>query len=273
MPITKNKPNRWLRLTSPYMHGEDVEALQVGVNKRLAARGRKGINADGEYGGATRDAVRSALWFLGCPSDNLDAGATLKNQYALRDPEGHRPQEWFAIAGDREAWLAHQDKGWKGFLKIVSGYVGKTEQPKDSNRGPWLDPLHKAAGFNPADRAPYCAIGLIACFRKAGMDSVKNGWAYTPSWVSDIRNGAMGWKSVPVAHRLPSDVFFIKIPGVSQAVCDHVGTIDEGITHTLEFNTSSGKGGSQNNGGGVWRRDFNDRAPMVVCVGRPPWNK
>ncbi len=273
MSITQHKPDRWLRLTSPYMKGPDVEALQRAIGNRLVARNRKRIAVDGEYGQATRDALRSTLWHLGMPADELDSGGTLKAQYAVRDPEGHRPNDWLEIARDRKAWLAEQkDSGREGFVRDLRKYVGKVEEPKDSNRGAWLDPLHRAAGFNPAGRNPYCAIGLIALLRRADVDEIGSGWAYTPNWMRDIREGDLGWKKVSPGSRQPGDIFFIKIPGVSRDMCDHVGAV-ESKTNTIEFNTSSGRSGSQNNGGGVWRRTWAERASMVVCVGRPPWNR
>jgi hypothetical protein len=271
MSIVDNKPSRWLRLVSPYIKGKDVEALQAGINKRRAARNQHPIRVDGEYGPATRDAVRSILWYLGCPADEMDAGATLKAQYAIRDPEGHRPKDWETIAADRKAWLSEQDTGAKGFLHIIEGYLGKHEDAGRQNRADWLDPLLQQVGFSPATAPPYCAIGLIACFRKAGLDAVRNSWAFTPAWLRDGRDGDMGWKSVAVASRKPGDIGFIKIPGVSTNSCDHVYTMDDDIDFTNEFNTSPGNGGSQNNGGGVYRRAFHDRIGMTVGMLRPPW--
>lgn len=270
MTIVKHMPYRWLRLTSPYMEGPDVEAVQVGLSKRLKARGKAGIKADGTYGPKTRDALRSALWWMGCPSDDLDLCGLTRNQSIVRDPD-NRPSHWFPIARDRQDWLKDQSRGGDGFVDLLQTYIGKVEQPKDSNRGAWLDPLHRGAGFAPESHPPYCAIGLIACFRRVGLEEVKNAWAYTPSWVYDIRSGSMGWKDVKMSSRKPGDVFFIKIPGVSNDVCDHVGAIEDSDS-TIEFNTSSGRSGSQNNGGGVWRRNWADRDNMTVCIGRPPWN-
>lgn len=267
----KNEPTRWLRLTSPYMQGDDVKSLQKGINDRLKARGRKGIVADGQYGPGTRDATRSVLWYLGMPSDELDNGATVKAQMIIRDPE-NRPQSWLSIAKDREEWLSKQDKGAKGFTHIVRGYLGKTEDPPGSNNGPWLDPLLKMVGFAPSSHPFYCAIGLIACYRKAGLDEVKNSWAYTPAWLADCRSGAMGWKLVPFSSRKPGDVLFYKFPGESNATVDHVGSVDDDTDFSQEFNTSSGVSGSQSNGGGCFRRDLaHDRSRFVVGVGRPPW--
>jgi hypothetical protein len=265
-------PKRWLRLTSPYVRGEDVRVLQVGINKRLRARGRARIKEDGEYGVKTRDALRAVLWHLGCPEEKLDNGATTAHQRIVRAPDDYRPKSWYSIANDRKKWEAKREQGRAAFVKWCQSYVGKVESPRDSNRGSWLDPLLRQAAWFPPPGVkgpPYCGIGLVVGLRKAGLD-VPNAWAYTPTILSDARNGRYGFKLVDKRNRQPGDLYLIKIPGVSNDPVDHVGMI-ETKDGCIDFNTSPGRGGSQNNGGGVYRRKWSDRTGMVVAVVRPPW--
>lgn len=267
----KNPPKRWLRLTSPYMNGEDVRRLQVAINDRRAARGLAPIVVDGEYGRKTAQAVRSTLWHLGCPADKLGAGGTTTHQARIRSPR-RRPPTWLVIARDRKKWLDKQGAGRRAFVAALRTFIGKVEQPRDMNRGPWLDPLLKAVGWlPPGDRKgpPYCGIALIALLRRVGFAAPAS-WAYTPALLADARAERNGARVVPMSDRQAGDLFVIKIPGVSNDPCDHVGAVED-YDSSIEFNTSPGRGGSQNNGGGCYRRNWGDRAPMVVAVIRLDW--
>ena len=57
---------RTLRLTSPHMHGSDVEGCQRDINARLANwHVPYKIDEDGDWGGLSRDAAQSVLYGLG----------------------------------------------------------------------------------------------------------------------------------------------------------------------------------------------------------------
>lgn len=267
------KPQRWLRLTSPHIRGSDVKRLQQALNKRLAARHRDAIDVDGDYGKATQEAVHLVLYLLGAPAHELDIGATTALQRVILDPS-NRSKAWLSRAKARVEWEEKKSRGRDGFLKYCRTYVGKAESPRDSNRGPWLDPLLHEAGWNPPGGVhgpPYCGIGMLVGYRRAGLE-VPNNWSYTPNIMNDIRAGRYGFRQVSAEARQPGDILLFKFPGVSNDSCDHTGTVED-KNHSIEFNTGPGNTGSQNNGGGCYRRNWADRRNYIVCIGRPPWHR
>lgn len=268
-------PKRWLKLTSPYMSGEDVRVLQVALGNRAEARGLGKLKADGEYGPATQEMLHRVLYYLGAPAEKLDIGATTELQKLVREPD-RRSKVWLSVADDRAAFQEKLQKAKmssaKGVIAWAQGYVGKHEQPIDSNRGPWLDPLLRAAGWDPPRGVygpPYCGIFVINGLRRAGL-VVPNSWSYAPNILNDAHAGRHGFKLVSKESRAPGDVLLFKFPGVSRDSVDHTGFCKT-KPKNIEANTSAGPGGSQNNGGGVYERSWADRGQFCVGVVRPPW--
>ncbi len=138
-------------------------------------------------------------------------------------------------------------------------WVGFVEGPRNNET-----PFGKWYGL---DLQPYCAMALSKWSHDAGLPtpaSTAKGYAFTPSgaaWFKRI--GRWGTEPKKGAH-----VFF-KFTGDR---IHHVGlvTSDNGQfpIDTIEANTSRGSGGSQRDGGGVWRRR---RAVGIVGYGYPEY--
>jgi hypothetical protein len=135
-------------------------------------------------------------------------------------------------------------------------YIGTKEKPPYSNRGVFIDIWNEqAAGMV---GVYWCASFVHAMYRKAGFDlpggaSVGNilGWARKMGYtVKRPRRGDL------VCFEFGSD----------RAFDDHIGFVERvlalrwgggtftGWIQTVEGNTSSGNYGSQDDGGGVFRR-------------------
>lgn len=130
--------------------------------------------------------------------------------------------------------------------------IGVTEKPKDSNWGHPVQDWIKASGYG--GPVPYCQCGANMVASKGGAPLIKDG--YTPNFLAG-RYRAQGYVPVALSHAKPGDFVYFKWPGLSGAICDHVGILVAMTASTvtcIEFNTSSSNAGSQNNGGGVWLR-------------------
>lgn len=139
-------------------------------------------------------------------------------------------------------------------IRIASAELGTKESPAGSNRT-------KYGAFYGADGYPWCAMFLWWVFEKAGgAPWLKT--AYTPT-LADWFQGQGRWRKTPRRGAL---VFF-DFPD-SESRIQHVGIVtDPGPpVKTIEGNTSSGDGGSQDNGGGVFRRV---RSSYIVGYGYP----
>jgi hypothetical protein len=116
------------------------------------------------------------------------------------------------------------------------------------------------------DGEPWCGAFVGYALRRVAGIQVPNGAVYTPNIIDCARaktGGFEGW--YPWARRRPGDLVLLKWPGISWEPCDHVGILDEDGVHTIEGNTSPDSGGSQNDGGGVYRRR-RDAAVIVGCA-------
>lgn len=88
------------------MSGADVANFQRSLNKRLAARKKAPIDADGEYGARTERGRDVVLYDLGFPLGVCRKdGASTRVQALVRDPR-KRPAAYLATAVERKA--AHQ---------------------------------------------------------------------------------------------------------------------------------------------------------------------
>lgn len=136
---------------------------------------------------------------------------------------------------------------------VAAGQLGTTENPPGSNRNPYSEALGRPA-------EPWCADFVVWCARQAGL-VLPSESAYTPAMAAGFqRTGA--WTEVPA----PGTVVFFDFPDSSTGI-QHVGLVEavnpDGSLTTIEGNTSSGEAGSQDNGGGVFRR----RRPLRFVVG------
>jgi len=130
--------------------------------------------------------------------------------------------------------------------------IGTTERPANSNWGPKISDWIKASGYTYP--VPYCQCGANAVAVKGGAPQLRTG--YTPYVLAGNYEG-QGYDPIPLSQAQPADFVYFKWPGLSSARCDHVGVLVSMTASTvtcIEFNTSPGSIGSQNNGGGVYLR-------------------
>ena len=113
-----------------------------------------------------------------------------------------------------------------------------------------------------ANGAAWCAMFVSYCLSHAGAPEILKGaqTAKGAAQVSKIKNHLKktGAKQIKPADAMPGDVVIFDWPGGYET--DHVGFIRaksnaaKKFIYTIEGNTSSGKAGSQSNGGGVYTR-------------------
>lgn len=146
-------------------------------------------------------------------------------------------------------------------LAWARAQIGTTESPANSNRGPSIDQWQRDHGML---GQPWCGAFAGEVLRHGGV-TLPNGIVYTPTILQWGRTHAYGLRIVTRPE--PGDLvlydFFAGGPPVM-----HVG-VYEGNGATIEGNTSSGNAGSQDNGGGVFRRYRGGQ--FVVAYVRPPW--
>lgn len=258
--------------------GLDVAQLQHALNHRAKSRTKYGavlVEADGEFGPKTKAQFEFEARAIG-----LDhALATEGNQRLMRDPTERTPKmkgkekRWTATA---KALLAKRKakknaaKGGHGaaavhFLVKRAGWV---EHPSGSNDSSFLKHWRNALGMGWMRGQPWCGFACIAAYHYTGKSIPKDS-VYTPNIVSRARSGN-GFRAVRASQARPGDLVVINFPGGS-GIADHVGLARGpargGMIPTVEGNTSSGNGGSQANGGGVFIRSR--PVGLIAVVARP----
>jgi peptidoglycan hydrolase-like protein with peptidoglycan-binding domain len=156
--------------------------------------------------------------------------------------------------GEREAEMTSVDQ----VLKIAKGELGTKESPADSN-------VCKYSRWYPMV-GPWCAMFVSWVLDKADIEGYKH--AFTPAGAELFKSQGR-WTQNP----RPGDVAYFDFPDSLPRI-QHVGFVEKvsgSVLTTIEGNTSSGAAGSQDNGGGVFRRE---RArSLIVGFGRPPYGK
>lgn len=154
------------------------------------------------------------------------------------------------------------------FLEAAKSEVGYTESPWGSNRTKF------AAAAGHADGQPWCLTFLVALANRVGLALPPGIGAYTPTAAK-----AFQWAGRIVRNdRIkPGDWVFFDFPDSTRRI-QHVGVAvrTSGFLRwrtvtCVEGNTSPGKAGSQDNGGGVYIRT----RPLdhVSFVGRPYYSQ
>jgi hypothetical protein len=263
-PHRKAGDPRPLRLTSPLKRGPDVRRLQKALNQRARALGYPPIDVDGEYGPMTAASVRRIGWRLGALEGTLDQGATLGLQAIIEDP-GRRNGDQLARAKKRRAQAKSAKGGAARAVKWAEAQVGTLETPAGSNRGPKVTRWQAEFG-NPNGGWPWCGAFVGYALRHYGGVPVGSGIVYTPNILSWARSRTGGFDGLyPFAQAKPGDLVLMRFTSGGDPV-QHVA-IYAGHGVTIEGNTSSGTAGSQDNGGGVFRRQR--PASVVVGCARP----
>ena len=257
---------RALRLTSPYLQGPDVSALQQALNRRLADMSIPAIDADGEYGPETDHALRQATYLLGIGNQPVLGPVPAWIQQLIEHPEHRNP-----VQQQRGAKRLKRFRAGGGArsrtLRWCAAQVGTSESPPNSNRGPKVSKWEREFGM---DGQPWCGAFVGYALRHLAGIPVPGGIVYTPNIANYARAHTGGFAGFyKWTERQPGDLVLFKFPGVSRDPVDHVGILDGDGQHTIEGNTSTGTG-SQNNGGVVARRDRGGND--VVGCARPRYH-
>ena len=140
-------------------------------------------------------------------------------------------------------------------IQIAAGEIGYTESPKNTNRtkyGKWF-------GF---DGEPWCMMFVEWCFDKVGCPL-----PYKTASCSDLLN----WYE----RNRPESIFYTPKPGdVVIYNFGHTGIVERVSGNTItaiEGNTSADNKGSQDNGGGVYRRKRSKS--LVTATIRPGYTE
>jgi len=124
---------------------------------------------------------------------------------------------------------------------------------------------------------PWCAMFMTWCFELGAQDIAKDSpsfkkgvnYSYVPYIVGDARAARNGLRTVDSDQVQPGDL--VCYDWQRDGTYDHVGVFEKWITGAADFqaiegNTSADSGGSQSNGGGVYRRTRNVGGQGTVFV-------
>ena len=154
-------------------------------------------------------------------------------------------------------------------INVARGELGNTESPPGSNRVKYWDEY--GAGWQ---GQPWCVAGLWWCFQHAGEGQAFFGGAKTASCSTLFRWYQAQGMIVPVDEIRTGDLVFLNFRHTTSQ--DHLGIV-ESVIHsplqvtTIEFNTSPGLEGSQDNGGCVARK-MRYRS-QIVAAARPEYKE
>jgi hypothetical protein len=251
--------------------GAEVIALQRALNQRAAARRLPRINADGELGPQTANSVVRVGRALGAAEATLSKirthGVSVGLQRIIRWPGSRTPVQLARAAARKRAAAKSPATGQRKALDWARGALGVTEDPPGSNRGPRITAWQTALGPWLVG-APWCGVFVGTALGYAGVKGITSRVAAVGFIYEDARNGRNGFaRLVEKTGGQPGDA--VGLFGLST----HVGLIEKRVPGgyvTLEGNTSAGAGGSQSNGGGVFRR-FRPYS-AVAYVARPRWS-
>lgn len=149
--------------------------------------------------------------------------------------------------------------------EVARGEIGYTENPPGSNRTKYWDE------YDPKMQGqPWCVSGLWWVFRQAGEGSAFFGGARTASCGTLLRWYKAQGMLVPFTDAQAGDIVFLTFHGGT--LPEHCGLVTGRygvLLKTIEFNTTIGDGGSQDNGGIVCEKT---RYPyQIVAVARPKY--
>lgn len=251
-------------LTHGKSAGPDVDYLAAASNRRLTERGLIAYltdDTDGQYlSVADIEAAAKAAWALGAMVSTVD-GMRARRDVPMGVQEMIRfPGRRVDVQRDRErarkqdVIAAASDGVRAQVVKYARSFIGVTERPPGSNSGPHITAWqrHTARGGTYLDRAPWCGIFCENVCSHFGVDTLPQ-WAGVAMIEDFARQGAGGfarWTTSTVGVQ-PGDLVVLFGRGVHVELVER---IDGSAVHTIGGNTSSGPGGSQSNGGGVFAR-------------------
>lgn len=238
--------SRTLILSSPYLHGPDVESAQ----KLLKEKGFYHGAIDGIYGEQTGQASYAAKKYFGYARKNLNKNfGDLIRSYLLGTikPTAVMRLRAAAYAQQQQKTLSTYEKA----INVALSKVGVKESPANSNRvefSAWY-------GFV----SPWCAMFVTWCAVQAGTKkSFVRGsrYAYVPYLTRDAKSNLYGLSIT----QNPVKGSVVTFDWNNDNVPDHVGFFIEWADAkkssfwSVEGNTSSGESGDQSNGGEVAKR-------------------
>lgn len=159
----------------------------------------------------------------------------------------------------------------KTVIEVARGELSVTELPPNSNKVKYNTEYYGWEVSGPDYK--WCVVGLWWVFKHAGEGQAFFGGAKTAS-CGTLRNWykAQG-QTVPKADGMAGDLVFFNFHGGT--LPEHAGLIVERKTYgwyqTIEFNTSPGEEGSQDNGGCVALKTRHISQIVEVC--RPKYKE
>jgi hypothetical protein len=259
--------HRTFKLASPLMHGDDIHTFQRTINQQFRTwKVNNQIDEDGEYGSMTREATVQVVYGLGISRGELEHGVTPAVRIKIRNRD-HRTQLELQREQERADWVRRfrrrfDGHGPKAAIAYARKHVGLTEIGQ-SNRGPLIDRWER---FCSVIGAPWCGCFCNACLMAAGFPA-QPFLRFCPWIEGRAKSGEGGWSWHSMSQARPGDLILY-----GAGTAEHVGLyVGSGVT--IEGNTSSGTGGSQANGGGVYvrRRNFSNPGFPARGAARPPY--
>lgn len=166
---------------------------------------------------------------------------------------------------------AKRKGGAEKAVKWAKAQIGRTESPAGSNTGPF--PVTACQTFTLGyDGVPWCGCFVAYAAIHEGGAKIPNKarLAYTPYICADSAASTNGLHRVSLEEVRAGDLIVFNFDG---GVPDHVelalGPVLDGLTDCVGGNTSAGASGSQDNGGGVFRRQR--PTYQIACVARPDY--
>jgi hypothetical protein len=283
--------HRELIVQDPPQEGRDVANFQRAIKARLDLRGIDvPTPVHGKFTHATWVAAVEAGYFLGLLSstylatDKRRGLSTEGAQTIIRSPD-KRSGEQLARAKERQGQLGRgpryyeelasriaqpAGRGPAAALAFAKRNLGVHETPPGSNWGGKVKDWIELTGYT--SPVPWCGCFVNACLVAAGVPNGAGWIGYTPAIIVHAQRGIGGWSWHTDGK--PGDLILFDTPGGDPAV--HVGLALErlgpGHWRDREGNTSSGRSGSQDNGGVVAERErVSSPAFRMVGFARPPY--
>jgi len=248
--------HRDLVLTTPFMKGTDIRALQKAINTRgkEVAHIDTRIKVDGEYGDRTAGACHHVAFALGLAEPFLEvirSGVTKQvPQQLIRDPTGRKPEDRKRAEARKKVLIRRHEARKQGAAEAVKwarSQIGVHETPMASNWGHPVQDWITFTGYG----GPVFWCGCFVAFAV-----VEKGGAQIPQRIRlgldtninfDAVNGANGFdREVSVDDAQAGDIITFDFRHI--ALC--AGPTTGGMVHTIDGN-SSASNGTNNNGGEV----------------------
>lgn len=243
--------------------GRDVERFQEGLRERLKHIPNGNtypVTVDGVFGDQTLRAWRIVRYYIGLPANHRP---TRRAQLNVRRPWTRSRDARKRAKHRRSTVISH---GRTVALEWARDQIGTKENPPGSNSGPkitqWIETNGGRRGWS------WCQYFANEVAVQGGAVRVRDG--YTVNFLAG-RYKHVGYIPIRYADADPGDFIYFKFPGVSGDICDHVAVLEDRDPYSdIEANTNPTNAGSQNNGGGVWRR-YGERVPYIVGAVRVPY--